>query len=194
MTLRRFALVAAAALICAPVFSQIKPCEELKSEIEAKLKDMGVVAYALEIVPAEMEANDIRIVGTCNGGKNKITYVKGIAAPKEETKATGEVTKTKGKSSEAPMITVLNPMGTPPPIMPKQMAPRMEMLEGKTIYFVNTGFIGTDRLMAEMMVWFKEYYHNTKLVLKSAGMDSIPQQLLMEIGQQADGVIVGVGH
>jgi hypothetical protein len=194
MTLTRFALVAAAALICAPVFSQIKPCEELKSGIEAKLKDNGVVAYTLEIVPAEMEAKDIRIVGTCNGGRNKITYVRGAAAPKEETRATREVTKTSGKSWEAPVITVLNPMGTPPPITPKQMASRMEILEGKTIYFVNTGFVGTDRLMEEMMAWFRENYPKTKLVLKSAGMDSIPPQLLLEIGQQADGVIVGMGH
>jgi hypothetical protein len=127
------------------------PCEELKSEIEAKLKAKGVIAYALEIVPAEMEAQDMRIVGICNGGKNKIAYVIGIAALKEETKPTWEVTSTRGKSSEAPMITVLNPMGTPPPITPRQMASRMETLEGKTIYFVNTGYIGTDRLMAEMM-------------------------------------------
>ena len=170
------------------------PCEELKSEIEAKLKDRGAVAYTLEIVPAEMDAPDMRIVGICNGGKNKITYVSRIAAPIEETKITGEVTKTRDKFSEAPMITVLNPMGTPPPITPRQMASRMETLEGKTIYFVNTGYIGTDRLMAEMMTWFRENYPNTKLVIKSSSMDSIPQQLLVEIGQQADGAIVGVGH
>jgi hypothetical protein len=163
MTLTRFALVAAAALICAPVFSQIKPCEELKSEIDAKLKDRGAVAYTLEIVPAEMETQDMRIVGICNGGKNKIAYVIGIAAPKVEIKATAEVPKTRDKFSEAPVITVLNPMGTPPPITPKPMASRMETLEGKTIYFVNTGYIGTDRLMAEMLTWFKENYPNSKM-------------------------------
>jgi hypothetical protein len=194
MTLARLALVIAAALICAPALSQIRPCEELKSEIEAKLRDMDVVAYTLEIVPADVEAPDMKVVGICNGGKNKIIYVGGIAAPKEKTRATREVTMNKGNSSEEPMIRVLNPMGTPPPIMTRQMAPRMEILEGKTIYFLNTGYVGTDRLMAEMMAWFKENYPKTNLVLKSASMDSIPQQLLTEIGQQADGVIVGLGH
>jgi len=93
-------------------------------------------------------------------------------------------------------ITVLNPMGTPPPIQAKQMAERLATLDGKTIYFVNTGYIGTDRLMAEMMAWFKTNYPNTKLVLKSqgAGMDSIQPQLLQEIQQSADAAIVGLGH
>jgi len=91
-------------------------------------------------------------------------------------------------------ITVLNPMGTPPPIQIKAMAPRPASLDGKTIYFVNTGYIGTDRLMAEMMAWFKENYPKTNLVLKSGSMDSIPQNLLTEIGEKADAAIVGLGH
>jgi hypothetical protein len=95
---------------------------------------------------------------------------------------------------ELSKITVLNPMGTPPPIQAKSMAPRPESLDGKTIYFVNTGYIGTDRLMAEMMAWFKENYPKTNLVLKSGSMDSIPQNLLTEIGEKADAAIVGLGH
>ena len=67
------------------------------------------------------------------------------------------------KSAASDMkITVLNPMGTPPPIQVKQMAPRLNTLEGKTIYFVNTGYIGTDRLMDVMSAWFKENYPKTK--------------------------------
>jgi hypothetical protein len=93
-----------------------------------------------------------------------------------------------------PKITVLNPMGTPPPIQAKAMAPRLDTLDGKTIYFVNTGYIGTDRLMAEMMAWFKANHPKANLVLKSAGMASIPQNLLTEIGEKADAAIVGLGH
>jgi len=71
----RFVLVIAALLLCAPAFAQIKPCEELKSEIDAKLKAKGVVNYTLEIVPAN-QIKDQRVVGSCDGGKNKITYTK----------------------------------------------------------------------------------------------------------------------
>jgi len=93
-----------------------------------------------------------------------------------------------------PKITVLNPMGTPPPIQAKAMAPRLETLDGKTIYFVNTGYIGTDRLMAEMMAWFKQNHPNTNLVLRSGSMSSITPALQTEIAEKADAAIVGLGH
>ncbi|MGH8751888.1 MAG: DUF1161 domain-containing protein [Burkholderiales bacterium] len=53
-----------------------KPCEELKSEIEAKLQAKGVEAYTLEIVPNEDVKNE-KIVGSCDGGTKKITYQRG---------------------------------------------------------------------------------------------------------------------
>jgi hypothetical protein len=90
MKLMRFMAVAVALLFCAPVFSAIKPCEELKGEIDAKLKEKGVVNYTLEIVPAD-QIKDQKVVGSCDGGKNKITYSKeakeaGKEVKKEEKK------------------------------------------------------------------------------------------------------------
>ena len=93
-----------------------------------------------------------------------------------------------------PRITVLNPLGTPPPIQIKPMAPRMETMDGKTIYIVNTGYVNTERLVDEFVAWFKTNYPKTNIVLSRAGMDNISQQLLTEIGQKADGVIVALGH
>jgi hypothetical protein len=98
------------------------------------------------------------------------------------------------KAVAMPKITVLNPMGTPPPIQTKAMAPRLETLDGKTIYFVNTGYIGTDRLMAEMMAWFKTNHPKTNLVLRSGSMSSITPALQAEIAEKADAAIVGLGH
>ena len=98
------------------------------------------------------------------------------------------------KAVAMPKITVLNPMGTPPPIQVKAMAPRLETLDGKTIYFVNTGYIGTDRLMAEMMAWFKQNHPKTNLVLRSGSMTSITPALQAEIAEKADAAIVGLGH
>jgi hypothetical protein len=82
MKLIRFTLIAAALLLCTPAFSQIKPCEELKSEIEAKLKGKGVANFTLEIVPAD-QIKDQKVVGSCDGGKNKITYTKESEEAKE---------------------------------------------------------------------------------------------------------------
>jgi len=44
-------------------------------------------------------------------------------------------------------ITVLTPLGNPPNIKLKKMAPRLDTLDGKTIYFVDDGFIGGDNLL-----------------------------------------------
>jgi len=98
------------------------------------------------------------------------------------------------KKAAPAKITVLNPMGTPPPIQAKAMAARLDTLDGKTIYFVNTGYIGTDRLMAEMMAWFKTNYPKTNLVLRSGSMTSITPALQTEIAEKADAAIVGLGH
>jgi hypothetical protein len=93
-------------------------------------------------------------------------------------------------------ITVLNPMGTPPPIQAKKMAARLDTLEGKTIYFVNTGYIGTDRLMDVMSDWFKTNYPKTNVVIKrsSGGMTGVDEALWAEIGEKGDAVVIGLGH
>ena len=65
----------AAALFAAPAFAR-KSCDELKAEIEAKLKDKGVSGYTLDVV--EMDAaGDGKVVGSCDGGTRKIVYKRG---------------------------------------------------------------------------------------------------------------------
>ena len=64
-------------LLCLPAIAQVKPCEELRGEIDAKMKANGVQNYTLEIVPRDTEDGDRTVVGTCNGGQNKILYKRG---------------------------------------------------------------------------------------------------------------------
>jgi hypothetical protein len=64
--------VAAAVLISTSAFAG-KPCEELKSEIAAKLEAKGVRGYTLEIVPTD-QAGDKKVVGSCEGGAKRILY------------------------------------------------------------------------------------------------------------------------
>jgi hypothetical protein len=54
----------------------VKPCEELKSEIEAKIKNNGVKDFTLTIVDKD-QAEDGKVVGTCDGGTKKIVYKRG---------------------------------------------------------------------------------------------------------------------
>jgi hypothetical protein len=95
-----------------------------------------------------------------------------------------------------PRITVLSPLGTPAPIQLKPQAPRLSTLDGKTIYLVNTGYIGTDRLMNEMMAWFKINSPKTNVEYKVSrgGMTNVDKALWAEIGEKADAVVLGLGH
>jgi len=70
-----FVLVIIALFICTSAFAQIKPCNELKGEIDANLQAKGVINYTLEIVPAD-QVKEQKVVGSCDGGKKKITYTK----------------------------------------------------------------------------------------------------------------------
>ena len=68
--------------LCTSALAGIKPCADLKSEIEEKLKANGVTNYTLEIVPADQ----IRIKrwwAPAREATMKITYTK----EKEEKKA-----------------------------------------------------------------------------------------------------------
>jgi hypothetical protein len=83
--------LAFAAVLLVPACSYAqgpKPCEELKSEIAAKLDAKGVKSYSLDIVPKEQEAEG-KVVGSCEGGTKKIMYRKTTApaaAPAKEEK------------------------------------------------------------------------------------------------------------
>jgi hypothetical protein len=59
---------------CASAFAS-KPCEELKSEIAAKLDAAGVKNYSLDVVDAD-KVGDAKVVGSCDGGSKKITYTR----------------------------------------------------------------------------------------------------------------------
>lgn len=107
----------------------------------------------------------------------------------------------KGKAStQAPAeakITVLNPLGTPPPIKLKNMAPRLDTLDGKTIYIVDDGFVGGDNLLLEMVDWFHANYPKTNIVFKrkgGGGFDVEDPALWAEMKEKANGIIIGLGH
>lgn len=73
----KITLIVAAALALAGTssFAAGKACEELKSEIAAKLDAKNVTGYTLEIVEAD-KVGDAKVVGSCEGGAKKITYAK----------------------------------------------------------------------------------------------------------------------
>ncbi len=73
--MKKIVIALALSIVTLPAFAQ-KSCDELKSEISAKLEAKGVQKFQLDVVAAE-EVKDQKVVGSCEGGKKKITYKKG---------------------------------------------------------------------------------------------------------------------
>ena len=68
-------LIAAALLAAGSSAFAAKSCDELKTEIAAKLDAKSISGYTLDIVEAD-KVGDAKVVGSCEGGAKKITYAK----------------------------------------------------------------------------------------------------------------------
>jgi hypothetical protein len=93
-------------------------------------------------------------------------------------------------------VTVLNPLGTPPPLELKSMAPRLDTMDGKTIYLVDDGYPGSDNLLFELEKGFKESYPKTNFhyVKKATFMAQPDPALWAEMKQKADAMVIALGH
>ena len=80
--MRSLLILASLTLVAGPALAQTqrKACEELKSEIEAKIQAKGVTAFTLDIVPnEEVKEGNGKVVGTCDGSTKKIIYMRGAS-------------------------------------------------------------------------------------------------------------------
>jgi hypothetical protein len=96
----------------------------------------------------------------------------------------------------ADKLRVLNPMGFPPQISQKRLAPRLDSLEGKTVYLVDCRFDDGDILIAQMANWFAEHRRDIKIEVrrKSGVYTERDEALYQEIQAKGDAAIVAVGH
>ncbi|GHS79538.1 hypothetical protein PAGU2196_03720 [Pseudomonas sp. PAGU 2196] len=72
----RVAIAVLASLLATSTLAAVKPCEELKAEIEAKIQAQGVTSYTLEVVANSEVKDPNMVVGSCEGGTKKIIYQK----------------------------------------------------------------------------------------------------------------------
>jgi hypothetical protein len=93
-------------------------------------------------------------------------------------------------------IEVLDPRGYPPKITGRGMAPRLDTLEGKTVYLVDMRFDDSDILLLQMQAWFAEHMPgvNTRFVRKSGVYTEDDPALFEEIKASGGAAILGVGH
>jgi hypothetical protein len=93
-------------------------------------------------------------------------------------------------------ITTMNPKGMPPQIQLIPMAPRLDSLDGKTVYLVDTGFHGSDILLNQIQEWFKRNSPSVTTVFKrKAGPYAQDDpELWKEIKAKGNAVIMATGH
>jgi hypothetical protein len=93
-------------------------------------------------------------------------------------------------------ITVLNPMGYPPKVIHKPLAPRLETLDGKTVYLVDCRFDDSEVFLKQMQAWFAEHMPSVKTVFKPISSVYLKDDPTTweEIKANGDAAIIGVGH
>lgn len=94
------------------------------------------------------------------------------------------------------LLTVHNPVGYPPKVTRKQPAPRLDSLDGKTIYLVDSRFDDSVELLRQVQAWFAERMPGvtTKLVQMASYYGKDDPRLWSEIRDQGHAAIIGVGH
>ena len=93
-------------------------------------------------------------------------------------------------------ITVLNPTGFAPKVVQKELAPRLDTLDGKTVYLVDCRFDDSDIFLGQMQAWFAEHMPGVRTVVKrisSVYLNDDPTTW-EEIKARGHAAILGVGH
>ena len=96
----------------------------------------------------------------------------------------------------ASKMTVLDPMGYPPKVEQKQMAPRLDGLDGKTVYFVDPHFDDSGVFLRQLEVAFNQRLPNvnTKFVQLNRVYGHDDPETWAKIQADGDAAIIGVGH
>lgn len=93
-------------------------------------------------------------------------------------------------------VAVLSPLGQPPVLKMLAMAPRLDTLEGKTIYVVDVKYPSTKPFMEELVKVLSETYPKTKWVLteKTESYFEDDPDLWKEIKAKGNGMLIAIGH
>ena len=94
----------------------------------------------------------------------------------------------------AQKISVLDPRGYPPKVIGKQLAPRLDSLDGKSVYLVDCLFDNSEIFMEEMNDWFAANMPqvNTKIIKPRESWVDDPD-MRASIEADGDAAILGVG-
>jgi hypothetical protein len=93
-------------------------------------------------------------------------------------------------------INAISPLGFPPKVNLKKMAPRLEGLEGKTVYLVDPRFDDSGLFMTQLQRVFAQRLPGvkTRIVQMNNVYHHDDPKTWQEIQANGDAAIIGVGH
>ena len=93
-------------------------------------------------------------------------------------------------------VTALNPVGYAPKITRKALAPRLDTLDGKTVYLVDCRFDDSDVFLKQMQAWFAQHMPAVRTIFKPISSVYLHDDPATweEIKAKAHAAILGVGH
>src|ERR1700683_3931179 len=93
-------------------------------------------------------------------------------------------------------ITAVNPRGLPPAMQLMPMPPKLNSLDGKTIYLVSDGFPSADTFLNQIKIWFNKNMPSVKVEyrLKAGGFADEDPKLFAEMKANANAAIMAIGH
>ena len=91
-------------------------------------------------------------------------------------------------------LTVHDPRGYPPQVTGKPLAPRLQSLEGKTVYLVDCLFDNSDVFVEQLQGWLSEHLPgvDTRVIKPRESWQEDPE-MCAKIGSDGDAAILGVG-
>jgi hypothetical protein len=91
-------------------------------------------------------------------------------------------------------LTVHDPRGYPPQVTGKPLAPRLQSLEGKTVYLVDCLFDNSDVFVEQLQGWLSEHMPgvDTRVIKPRESWQEDPD-MCAKIGSDGDAAILGVG-
>jgi len=91
-------------------------------------------------------------------------------------------------------LRVLSPLGFPPKVMAKGLAPSLDSLDGRTIFLVDVGFENSDNFMIQLQGWMAEHEPSVPTeVVRWENQHKPDPALSARIKAEGAAAILGVG-
>ena len=91
-------------------------------------------------------------------------------------------------------LTVLNPVGFPPKVVGRGLAPGLDRLDGKRLFLVDVGFENSDNFMLQLKGWLAEHEPGVRTeVVRWRDQHQPDPELCERIRHEGDAAILGVG-